>query len=299
MAEHFVEKNRRSSSRQHRRPHTRLVQRRFHQALHFFCQRSARRSHSLITGRIFRVHPVEIVVALDIHSIRCLALDEKFQPVMDLPALQLRPLCIHQVRILRERRKRHDRIQNRRRFPELFRIRPHSFFPWLPVQRERHFRLDRLVRLLVRKIRRVAFRRIRFHFLARPDFDQRFRRRAILTICFQPNSPPHNFRIIIDGNSRAGTAAWHSLFPHFVRVVQRVRSRSNRNLQPAVPRFTARKQRSIRTGNFRALRVRDGIADKICFGVLRAQRGKRAVQLRFHRRQQRRRLYRCIRRGCR
>ena len=154
--------------------------------------------------------------------------------------LQLCPFRVHQVRILRKRGERHDRIQNVRRFAECFCVRADFFFPRFPVQRERCLRLNRFVRLLMRKIRSTPFQSVGFYFLAGANLDQRFRGSAILIVRLQPNRASHDFLIVVYGNCRSRPAAWHLPLAYFVRVIQRVGSRSNRHLQPAVPRFAAR-----------------------------------------------------------
>ena len=135
-----VKEHGRSASRQQCRSNSRLVDRRRDQTFHLFAQCRARHRHRLVVRSFLRVHPVKVVIALDVHSIRRFSLNKKLQPVANLPELQLRPLRIHLKYVLRQRAERHNRIQNRRRFAERLRIRAHSFFPRLAVQRERNLR---------------------------------------------------------------------------------------------------------------------------------------------------------------
>ena len=152
-------------------------------------------------------HPIKIVITLEVHSVRRLALNEQFQPVTNLPVLKLRPFARHLIRVLRLRCERHDRIDHRRRRPKFLRIRAHFRFPWLAIHLDRNLGTNVCVRLLVREVRRSTFRRLNFHFLARLDLDQGFRRRAILLVRLEPNRAPQYFRIVVDRRRCARTAA--------------------------------------------------------------------------------------------
>src|SRR5262249_22112830 len=133
MPENFMEENCSRTPCQHGRTNGWLVDRCLHQSFHLFAQCRARGSHGLVVWCVLRINPVEVVITLDIHSIRGFSLYEQFQPVTNLPVLQLRPFRVHLIHVLRQGAKRHNRIQNRLRFTERFRIRTHALFPWPAV----------------------------------------------------------------------------------------------------------------------------------------------------------------------
>ncbi len=296
MAKHFMEKHRGGAPGQQRGTHRRLVDGCGLQPFQLLAHGGFRGIHRLVVRRVRGLHPIKIVVAVQVHAVRRLALYKQLQPVANLPELQLRSFAGHVIGVLRLRRKRHDGIDHRGRIAKRLGVRAHFFFPRFAVQRERIFRPDISMWLLVRKIRRAALRRFDLDFFARFDLDQRFRRGLILLVGLQPDGPPQNLLIIIDWHRRARPAVLRLPLADFVGVVQVIASRAHGNFQPAVAVLAAGKQCTVRAGNIRALRVRDRIADVVRRWVLYVQRLERAVQLRLHHRQQGRALRLRIRR---
>src|SRR4029077_2311446 len=109
----------------------------------------------------------------------------------------------------------------------------HSFFPRFAIDLHLVFRADVGMRLLVREIRRRAFRGLDLHFLAGLDLDQRFGRRTVLLVGLQPDRAAQHLVVVV---RRRGddSAALLLPRPYFVRVVQVVRTRAYRHFQPAV-----------------------------------------------------------------
>src|SRR6266851_4099408 len=285
MAKDFVEKYRRCAPRQQRRSNRRIVDGRGDQSFQLLAHRRFCRVHRFVVRCVLGVYPIKIVVAVDVHSVRRLALDEQLQPVANLSVLQLRPFAGYLIRVLRLRRERHDGIDDRRRFAKRLGIRTDSLLPRFAVHRDRNLRPDRNVRFFPRKIRRSPFRRFYFYFLARLDLDQRFGCGPVLLVGLQPDRPPQHLSIIVDRYWRARSTALLLPLADLVRIVQRVRSRPNRYFQPAVPRFVAVQQRPVRTGHVHALRLCDRISHVISRGIQRAQCLHGAFHLRLQRRE--------------
>ena len=95
MPENFMEENRGGAAGQHRRPRKGLGQRRLDQRFQFLLKHGALRQHRLVIWSRGRIDPIEIVVAVDVHSVGRLALDEELQPVAHLAELKLCALARH------------------------------------------------------------------------------------------------------------------------------------------------------------------------------------------------------------
>src|SRR6266851_6834531 len=185
MAKNFVEKHRRGASGQQCRPDGRVVDGRGNQSFQLLAHRRLRCIHRFVVRRVLGVDPVEIVVAVDVHAVRRLALDEQLQPVTNLPELQLRPFAGHVKGVLPLRRERHDGIDDRRRFAKSLGISADFLFPWLAVHGDGNLRPDKGMGFFPRKIRRAPFRGFYFYFLARLDLDQRLGSGAVLFVGLQ------------------------------------------------------------------------------------------------------------------
>ena len=57
------------------------------------------------SGSILRIEPIEISIALDVHSVRRLALNEEFEPVMNQSESQLGPLGVYLILVRGLRRE--------------------------------------------------------------------------------------------------------------------------------------------------------------------------------------------------
>src|SRR5215472_18608864 len=94
VSENFMKENRCRPAREQGGPYHRFIERRHDQPFHLFPQLGRRRIHRLVIWRLARVHPVEVVVPVDVHPVARLALNEKLEPVTYLAKLQLRSLGI-------------------------------------------------------------------------------------------------------------------------------------------------------------------------------------------------------------
>ena len=239
VPKNFVEKDRGRAPGQKRRAHGRIVDGCFNQPFQFLAHGRFRGIHGFVVRRLLRIHPVKVVIPVDVHPVRRFALDEQLEPVANLPVLQLRALAAHLQNVLRLRAEGDNGIDNRRRFPKRFGVRPHFRFPRRAIHADGNLRSDVNARLLAGKVRRVALGRFHFHFFPGPDFDQRLFCSAVLFVRFKPNGPAQHFGVVIQGHGHAGAAALHLPLTHFVRIVQVITSRADRDFQPAVARFTA------------------------------------------------------------
>src|ERR1700721_1366980 len=113
MAKNFMEKDGSGSASQKGRSNRRLVDGRDDKPFELLAHGRLGGKHSFVVGRVPRIHPIEIVVAIDVPTVRRFALDEQLEAVADLANLQLSAFTGNLQTVLRLGRKRHNGIDDR------------------------------------------------------------------------------------------------------------------------------------------------------------------------------------------
>src|SRR5580700_4382294 len=245
VSKNFVEKDGSRAAGQERRSNRWLVNRCGNESFKFLAHGGLRGGDGFVVRRVSGIDPVKIVVALDVHSIRRLALDEQLQAVTDLAELQLGSFAGDLEDVLGLRGEGDNGIDNRRGFAERVSIGTDFFFPRFAVQRERDLRANVGVRLLVREVGCTIFDRIYFYFFARLDLDEGFRGGAVLAVGLEPHGAPENAGIIIEWNSFARAGACLRPLANLMCVIRFVGARAHGNFQPAVACLAAIEERAV------------------------------------------------------
>ena len=230
VAKNLVEEHRGGASREQRRANGWVDNRRLDQPFQLLAHGRFGSVHGLVIRRFFRIHPVKVVIAVDVHPVGRLPLDKQFQPVAHLSELQLRPFAGHLQHVLRLRAEGHDGIDDGRRFAKGFRVRAHFGFPRRAVHVDGNLRRDGNVRLLAGKIRGLALDRFYLHFFSRLDLNQRFFGGAVLFVGFEPGGAAQHFGVVIHGHGHDRVVALYLPFPDLVGVIQLVAAGAHRNL---------------------------------------------------------------------
>ncbi len=110
MPKNFVEENRGGAAGEERGARIGFDQRRGRQRFQLLAQNLSFGKHCLVVRRVGWVGPVKIKVAVDVHPIGRLALNEQFQPVMNLAELQARPFAVGLILVLPKRAESDDGI---------------------------------------------------------------------------------------------------------------------------------------------------------------------------------------------
>jgi len=139
-----------------------------------------------------------------------------------------------------------------------------------------------VVRLLVGKIGRSAFRCFDFYLATRFDLDQPFRRGLVLLVRLEPNLSPQDFLVVIDRHGSAGAAILRLALANFVSIVQVVVAGTDGDFEPAIAILIAGEQRAIGAGNVGTLGVCNRVADEISRWILGAECLDRTIEFALH-----------------
>jgi len=244
----------------------------------------------LVTRRVFGVDPIEIVVAVNVHPVGRLALDEQLQAVANFAELELRSFAGHLKRVFRLGAEGHNGINDGRRIAKRLWYRRALFLPRLAIHGNGNLWADVRVRLFAGKNparglpRFSTFTSLPVLILISASEATRY--------CLSVSSQTARRRT--SASSSTGTTCRVLRWSFAVRRLCACCRDCSRSYAPKLPAsgcaLVAVEQRTVRTGDIHALCLGDGVAQVVRRRVESAQRFHGTVEFRLQSRQQGERL---------
>ena len=282
MPEDLMKEHGGSASGEQRRTGVRINQRSFIESLGLRNHGLDSREDNFIVRSILRVEPIEIGVAIDVHSIRGFALDVELEAVMHLAKGELGTFGIHLVLIHSQRSESRDRIEDFGRFTEGGGVLANFFFPGLAIYFNFDVRSDGDVGLFAREIGSVTFGGLNLNLLAGFDFDQGFSGGPILAVGFAPDFATQHRNVIINDHTGSWAGPAGLAVGELVGVIELIGSDAGLDFEPARARLGAGEQRAVRARNLRILAVGNRAADEIGGRIAIRHGSHGTIQLLFH-----------------